>query len=358
MSETTSVNIPELESPPVERVELESMLVMNIIKHCRDSITNVGTIGQLVGIDIDGVLQVSSSFESPSVLENEESAVNKSVSGRARQAHTEATLNRMQYLGAVTGHVGWYQGTYVGAFLNSSFFVETQYAYQKESPNSIALVYDLSQSCNGSLILRAFQLTPEFMAAYEEKTWTVTSLNKHHVSPANIVRELPVAIHNSHLATCLLHSLSEPSKPSSLLSSEAALDSMERELPLTETFSNFDLNLGVGHKKNLEHLLESVDEYHYEQGNVGFHQRQLAREQAKIQQWLTKRKAENANRAAENRPLLPLDEWKRIFKLPAEPRLLDSLLISAQIRQHCSQVDEQSLSFVSKLSGVRNAYTS
>ncbi|KAL2316156.1 Eukaryotic translation initiation factor 3 subunit H [Schizosaccharomyces pombe] len=357
MSDTTSLNVPELESPPIERVELESLLVMNIIKHCRDSFPNMGTIGQLVGIDIDGVLQVSSSFESPSVLENEESAVNKSVSGKARQAHTEAMLNRLQYIGAVTGHVGWYLGAYVSSFLSSPFFVETQYAYQKANPNSIALLYDLSQSSNGTLYMRAYQLTPEFMAAHEEKTWTASSLNSHNLTPSNVIRELPIVIHNSHLATCLLHSLSEPPTPASTLTAEAALEDCESNLPLTETFSNFEVSLGTRYRKNIELLLESTDEFHYEQGNLGFHQRQLAREQAKIQQWIAKRKAENANRAAENLQPLPLDDWKRIFKLPAEPRLLDSLLISSQIMKS-TQIDEQSSAFLSKLAGVRNAYAS
>ncbi|EEB05641.1 translation initiation factor eIF3h [Schizosaccharomyces japonicus yFS275] len=354
MSEMGTSRVLEDLSTPIATVELESLVVLNIIKHCRESFPSMGTIGQLVGIDIDGVLQISNSFASPAVLDNEESPVSKSVAGKNRQAHTENMLARLKQIGVPSGHAGWYHGAYVGSFLNSSF-VETQFAYQKSNPNSIALVYDLSQSTQGSLFLHAYQLTSEFMAVHAEKTWSASSLTKHELKSSNILREIPIIVYNSHLATCMLHSLSEPEIPETTFSTRT--EDAFPKLPLTETYADLELTSNSFYNKNLSLLLESIDEFHYEQGNVGFHQRQYAREQTKIQQWITKRKAENATRAANNQPLLAEDEWKRIFKAPTEPRLLDSLLITAQIEQHCNQVQSHSSTFLSKMFGIRNAYS-
>jgi len=42
-------------------------------------------------------------------------------------------------------------------------------------------------------------------------------------------------------------------------------------------------------EKNLEYLIEGMDEWTYEQGNLQYFQRQLSREQAKIATWQAKR---------------------------------------------------------------------
>ena len=45
-------------------------------------------------------------------------------------------------------HVGWYQSTYLGSFLNRNF-VEAQYNYQNSIEESVVLVYgEFFISCN------------------------------------------------------------------------------------------------------------------------------------------------------------------------------------------------------------------
>ena len=39
-------------------------------------------------------------------------------------------------------HVGWYQSTYLGSFINRNF-VEAQYAYQNSIEESVVLVYGM-----------------------------------------------------------------------------------------------------------------------------------------------------------------------------------------------------------------------
>ena len=65
-------------------------------------------------------------------------------------------------------NVGWYTSANMGNFVNVSM-VENQYSYQKEAnERTVALVHDVSRSSQGALSLRAFRLSPAFMAAYKE----------------------------------------------------------------------------------------------------------------------------------------------------------------------------------------------
>jgi translation initiation factor 3 subunit H len=60
----------------------------------------------------------------------------------------------------------------MGNFVNTNT-IENQYFYQKEmNERTVALVHDVSRSSQGSLSLRAFRLSPGFMAAHKEGKFT------------------------------------------------------------------------------------------------------------------------------------------------------------------------------------------
>lgn len=69
-------------------------------------------------------------------------------------------------------NVGWYTSANMGNFINTSL-IENQYHYQKElNERTVALVHDVSRSSQGALSLRAFRLSPTFMAAYKDAKFT------------------------------------------------------------------------------------------------------------------------------------------------------------------------------------------
>lgn len=88
----------------------------------------------------------------------------------------------------------------------------------------------------------------------------------------DILEELPVEVHNSHLVTALLHTVEAPAGPT-----------------LAPNYDTLDLSIDPYLEKNLEYLIEGMDEWTYEQGNLQYFQRQLAREQSKIAGWQSKR---------------------------------------------------------------------
>jgi len=119
------------------------------------------------------------------------------------------------------------------------------------------------------------------MEAQKEGKFSSESLIKNKLTFSNILEELPITIKNSHLVTALLYSLDEvPPVPKNL-------DAIEG--PLRPNFDTLELSLDPYIEKNLEFLLEAVDENSQEQSNFAFWQRSLAREQARLQGALQRR---------------------------------------------------------------------
>lgn len=169
--------------------------------------------------------------------------------------------------------------------------------------------------------------------------------------------ELPVQIHNSHLLTSFLHQL--PSPPSSqsidLPPSLSALknDPLAQSTVLSPNFDNLGLSIDPFLEKNCNLLLDAIETHHTENNNFQYYQRSLAREQQKIATWQAKRKAENLSRSTLKQPLLPEDEWQRLFKLPQEPSRLESMLNSKQVEQYSRQVDGFVASTTGKMFAVK-----
>jgi translation initiation factor 3 subunit H len=184
------------------------------------------------------------------------------------------------------------------------------------------------------------------------------SIQKSGLRYQDILVELPLTIHNSHLLTSLLHQL--PAQPPvEDLEPPATLASMKTDPLLTTSslypnFDSLDLSIDPFLEKTCDLLLESIETHHTELNNHQYYQRSLAREQAKITAWQTKRKAENSARAAAKQPPLPEDEWQRLFKLPQEPSRLEILLNSRQVEQYSRQVDGFTAGVSGKMFAVRS----
>lgn len=184
------------------------------------------------------------------------------------------------------------------------------------------------------------------------------SLQKSGLRFQDILVELPLTIHNSHLLTSLLHQLPSdaPKEELSFPPNLAALqqDPNTPQPPLYPNFDSLDLSIDPFLEKTCDLLLESIESHHTELNNHQYYQRSLAREQTKITAWQQKRKAENAARTASKQPLLPEDEWQRLFKLPQEPSRLDTLLNSRQVEQYARQVDGFTASVTTKMFAVKS----
>ncbi|GAB5593693.1 hypothetical protein Unana1_08593 [Umbelopsis nana] len=323
-------------SKPLHTVQLDGLVVLKIIKHCRESYP-VDVTGQLLGLDVDGTLEVTNCFPFPSSDDDEASA--------------QYQLDMMRCLREVNvdnNTVGWYRSAHLGNFMDLNL-IDTQYNYQNSlSAQSVVIIHDVSKSAaQGNLSLRAFRLTDAFMKAYEKKSFTTESMIKNKLTLSNIFDELPIQVHNSHLVTALLHELDTPNVDASRLSSLTTFTSTQKtatlaedNAPLAPNLEVLDLELDPFMQKNLENLLDCADAQQQEHNNHQYWQRSVAREQTKIQAWLAKRKQENAQRTQNGQPPLPEDEVHSLFKLPPEPSRLESMLLNAQIHNFTKQLNQ------------------
>ncbi|ORX49527.1 hypothetical protein DM01DRAFT_1325730 [Hesseltinella vesiculosa] len=328
-----AVTIPN--TKPLNVVQLEGLVVLKIIKHCRESYPSDVT-GQLLGLDQKGTLEVTNCF--PFTADDDE------------EASAQYQLDMMRCLRAVNvdnNTVGWYRSAHLGNFVDLTL-IETQYGYQKSLANSVVLIHDVSKStAQSNLSLRAFRLQDNFMAAFEAKKFTTASLAEAKLSFSNIFEELPVQIHNSHLVTMMLHNIEMPNLDVNRLESLSTFNlqpstqaDIDASRPLAPNFDVLDLELDPFMQKNLQYLLECSDAQQQEQNNYQYWQRSVAREQAKMQAWLSKRKQENAQRIAHGQAPLPEDEVHTLFKLPTEPSRLDSMILSAQMHNFTKQLNQ------------------
>ncbi len=325
----------------MKSIQVDALVVMKIAKHCRESVSSSQCSGQLLGLDVKDVLEVTDSFPFPPSIENEDAK----NALEAKKNYMDHMMMCLRNVGVDNNIVGWYQSTQLGSFMSTAL-VETQQGYQHQlHDRSVLLIYDISSTSSGNLSLKAFRLSPAFLAAQKEGKFNGASLARNKLTHRDILEEIPIEIRASTLATGLLHSLSPPPSASSTKLTTMATNNT-LDFP---NFDSLDLSIDPYLEKNLEYLLDSVDDFNYEQSVLQYYQRQLSREQSKISVWQAKRKSENQLRSATGQPPLPEDEWTRLFKLPTEPSRLESLLVSSQIDRYCEQIDEHAGPTLSKL---------
>ena len=353
---------------------------MKIIKHCSQTYPTPAT-GFLVGMDKNAQLEVTNAFpftpvETPATDGYHDHMAPASLAAAAPRAKSNIAyqtemIKKLREVNVDANNTGWYTSTNLGHFVNSTF-IENQHHYQKDmNERTVAIVHDVSRSSQGSLSLRAFRLSPAFMTALKENKFTTdrydysarldspnlqkTSLQKSNLRYQDILLELPLKIHNSHLLTSFLHSLpSSVPSPETQSSQPPTLESLSRiPDPLAPNFTSLNLSIDPFLTQTTDLLLDSIETHHTELNNYQYYQRQLAREQAKITAWQTKRKSENASRVMAKQSPLPEDEWQRLFKLPQEPGRLDTMLNSRQVEQYARQIDGFTAGVSGKMFAVR-----
>ncbi|KAJ3023999.1 Eukaryotic translation initiation factor 3 subunit H [Thoreauomyces humboldtii] len=351
-----------LESQPITKVQLDALVVVKILKHCREHAPSTAT-GQLLGIDVAGALEVTNCFPFTSKSHNQQQAHQQGgapeqhddgqddVDGAEYQLQMLRCLRKLNY---DANTVGWYQSTHLGSFWNQSL-IETQFNYQKTFAQSVVIVYDPTRTAQGNLCLRALRLSDGFMQVYASKKFTMESLAQNKLTPTSIFESVPIKIHNSHLLTAMLHELDEQvSFPPSLsnafsIPSTSAVGSRRLPTDVSPFAPNLDaLELGSEHylEKHLEFLAETVDEHGQEQWRWQGWQRNLQKEQQRLQQTVAKKRMENSARTAQGLSPTYADSELEVSSpalsklMQNEPSRLESLIISNQIDTYCKQISQ------------------
>ncbi|XP_022761780.1 eukaryotic translation initiation factor 3 subunit H isoform X2 [Durio zibethinus] len=237
---------------PLRVVQIEGLVILKIIKHCKEFSPALVT-GQLLGLDVGSVLEVTNCFPFP-VREEEEEI-------EADGANYQLEMMRcLREVNVDNNTVGWYQSTILGSYQTVEL-IETFMNYQIKVSNS-ALI-------------------------------------------------------------------------------SAFMTELESDTPVTQCdYDRLQLSTNPYMERNMEFLIECMDDLSMEQQKFQFYNRSLSRQQAQQQAWLQKRRAENmARKTAGEEPLPEEDPSNPIFKPIPEPSRLESFLITNQIANYCNQIN-------------------
>ncbi|XP_024378109.1 eukaryotic translation initiation factor 3 subunit H isoform X1 [Physcomitrium patens] len=315
----------EVEVQPLRVVQIEGLVALKIIKHCKECMPALVT-GQLLGLDIGSILEVTNCFPFPSRGGEDEDELD--TDGANYQLEMMRCLREVN---VDNNTVGWYQSTYMGSFQTVEL-IETFLNYQENIKRCVCIIYDPVRSGQGVLALKALKLSEDFMELYRSQSLSGEKLREKNMAWTHIFEEIPVKISNSALVSSLMTEL-------------------EPEAPATQCdFDRLVLSTNPFMEKNLEFLIECMDDLSMEQQKFQYYYRNLSRQQAQQQAWLQKRRTENAARRASGEEPLPEEEPNNpVFKILPEPSRLDSYLITNQISNYCSQVNGFAGQSLSKL---------
>jgi translation initiation factor 3 subunit H len=277
--------LPEKEITEIKRVEVDALVILQIMKHCRQQAPQPVT-GQLLGLDVDSCLQVTHSFGA--FQKNDEI-----MSGDDGEQYQLDMLKRLREVNVDSNTVGWYQTTHLGQFFSETV-IDTQYVYQREIPRSILLVYDPLQSRIGKPAFKALRLTQDFVLKYAEAKETNRSALDDFPS-GEMFAEIPISVHSPVIVESFLvdWAIMDPTSTSQI----EALD-VENQLFM---------------EKNVQLLINSLQE--------------LAEEQQKLQMY--ERQAGRTDKGGGK---------GRNFR-SSPPKQLDTMILSQQIQNYCRQIN-------------------
>merc|ERR1711871_580410 len=303
----------EIESTKLDAVEIDGLAVLKIVKHCKENLPQLVT-GQLLGLDFDATLEVTNCFPFPS----------RDDTGDYENDGADYQFDMMRALRDVNvdnNTVGWYHSTYLGSHITEEL-ISTQYNYQENIPKCVCLIFDPMKTAQGNLALKAVRLTDAFLNLYKGGEFTLNSILKSGVCAEDIFEELPIQVRNSNLIKAFLLQMdSEPKRSLDLDSGATSSAFLE---------------------KNLECLIDSMDDLAQESSRFQYYQRAQGRHQAQQSGILAKRKQENEQRRRQGLPPLSEDDLATnpAFKALPEPSRLDALLFNNQIGNFCQQINQ------------------
>ncbi|KAI3942801.1 hypothetical protein MKW92_000643 [Papaver armeniacum] len=255
--------------------------------------------GQL-GLDVGSVLEVTNCFPFPTRrLKQMELIISLKMMRCLREVNV--AQQHCWVVGYLVSHFR-YQSTLYGSFQTVEL-IETFMNYQENIKRCVCIVYDPQRSNQGVLALKAMKLTDSFMELYRNNNFTGEKLREKIFSWVDIFEEIPIKVSNSALIS-------------------AFMTELEADTPVTQCdYDRLQLSTKPQMERNVEFLIDCMDDLSMEQQKFQFYYRNLSRQQAQQQAWLQKRRAENnARKAAGDEPLPEEDPSNPIFK-PSFSRL-------------------------------------
>lgn len=333
-----SVDFPS--QAPVREVHIDGVAVMKIMKHCNENLPTM-VAGSILGIDVDGILEVTYSYPFPAPKVHTDNAAADEGEAVDEMDSTEYQIEMMKMLRDVNmdnNCVGWYQSAFMET-IHTNDVISYQYSYQcsdELSDNSVVIMYDPIQSRKGQLVLKAFRLSEEFIRLKRDKI-------NAFIKPSNILQELPVRIKNDAHISAFLRCFEDSHRQEI----DCSFD------PLSMATSDMYL------EKRMELVNGWMDDLVQEQQKFQAHTKNVAKPRTEHIRWLNKTIQENVDRREAGDPLLPLSfESSGLRPVPEAPSRVEPLLLIGQLDRYCDQITSDTLATSTKLFMAAQMYNS
>jgi len=285
------------EDSKIDLVQLDGLVVLKIIKHCRENLPELVT-GQLLGLDVNTTLEVTNAFPFPQ--RDDEADEDEAESGAE---YSLEMMRRLREVNVDNNTVGWYTSTYLSSFLSDSL-IGDQFNYQTTISKCVLVVYDPLKSNQGELSLKAYRLTDAFMTLYTNEDFSADSIAKAGLSYNHIFEEIPIKINNIGLVKAFLLELED----SDFLDKGTEFDRLS------------DLSSDAFLEKGMKYLVKSID--------------MLDNEQKKFQKYQYYQRQQRQRRQKG-------DEEENTHRPQAQaPSQLDNLLITGRVNNYCDQINQ------------------
>jgi len=279
----------EFTDTALERITLDSVAVMRLIKDCMDAQPDMAS-GALLGMENGTTLEITNSYPLYDDVAEGEDSMSDTIMRCYREANFDVT------------EVGWY----ITPNDDNSFFsvdtISAQFDWQtRRNPKAVLLVFDpfrmMLEGATGSqpLALHAYRLTQEFVALYKTGKFSVENLATHKVSYKHIFEEIPIYI--------------RPAFPSAIGS---LLQRAEADPELQSDRSLLDTMVSPLVERSVDSLIKKFDQMETQQRTFAGYQRNIVMQLRRFYKGYE-------------------------YQIPTQPSQLDSLLLTSQMTSFCDQ---------------------
>eukprot|EP01041_Mallomonas_annulata_P007033 gene7033-14302_t len=313
---------------PISEVHLDGLAALKIVRHCDESLPQL-VAGSLLGLDVNGILEVTYAFPIPTPKAEGENTQESAQDEVDSQEYQIEMMKMLRDVHVDNNCVGWYQSMYLGTFCTNDV-VNSQYSYQSSeelSDNSIVILYDPIQSKKGALVIKAFRLSSEFIRLRRFK------LNQF-IKPSDILEEIPVKLTNTGHTSAFLRCLQDTK------STEVECDFDQLAIASSDSYL----------ERNLELVNTWMDDLIQEQQRFQLYTKNTSKTRVEQIRWLSKRISENVERREAGDDELSTNlEDSSLKPMPEAPPRLEPLLMVGQLERFTTQINEHVDNSIQKL---------
>eukprot|EP00923_Selenidium_pygospionis_P034462 GHVN01060067.1.p2 GENE.GHVN01060067.1~~GHVN01060067.1.p2 ORF type:complete len:391 (-),score=44.34 GHVN01060067.1:2024-3196(-) len=293
----------------LRRVKIDSLVLIKILKHCRDHYP-APVNGQLVGLDVEGSLEVTNCFplkDKSELYAQFAKDNNEGIEEKVEEEHTRYQCTMVDLMHELRGDcfsVGWYQ-TMSFEDIKDKDIINSLCFYQDTIPYAVTIGFDPLLNSMGRMAFRAYRVSDEFLKIHKEAEDSDPRAYSR-LKAKDVLLEVPLVIDNPVLIDAFLEEWNASDR-----------------LKVSE-FDNLQLDQSEYMEKSMGYVAQALDQLGMEIENLNRH-RNDAR---KNKEAMEKRKVENDQRRLRGEAPIALDVDVARRDAPSQ---LGTLLLSNRV---------------------------